>query len=135
MLNCLDGGLQLIEGHSHLIVGFLDFRRNLGQLLHLPLRVLHAAGHRLPDLVELPGGLVDIGKRGSQILKLCLKMVRLLQHAGKGVPHQIQLPEGSDLLLHQILLVFLQTARHVQNRVKAFHFLFSVRLLPVFSSK
>ena len=135
LLNPLDGGLELGEDLRHLIVGVLHLHGGVPQSLHLTLGLGDGLGDLAAHLDKLLRRLVDVGEGGSQVLQLGLEVVRLLQHAGEGGPHKAQLPEGGDLLLHQLLLVLLQAARHMENGVEAALLPRLLRLLPVFSRK
>ena len=127
--------MQLLKSLRHLLIGLLHAHGNLTQLLHLALRAGNGLRNAAPDLDKLFSRLIDIREGIPHALQLGLKVVRLLQHAGKGRAHLAQLPQGLDFLIYQLLLVFLQTFRHMQDWIKAFFLLRVVRLPPVFSRK
>ena len=112
----------------------LDLHGGLTQLLHLALGLGHSLGDGPPHLIELLRRLVDVGKGQPQVLELGLELVRLLHHAGEGTAHHVQLPQGGDLLLHQLLLILLKTACHMEHRVEAL-FLPDLSRLPPFFTK
>ena len=133
LLDAPDGGLKVSEDVRHLVVGRLDFRGGVFQLLHQPLGLEDRAADFRPDVGEFSRHVVNVGEGLAQLLELILKVVRLVQHAGEGGTHQAQLREGDHLFFHQLPLVFLQAVRHMEDRVKALFLLRPLRLPPVLS--